>query len=139
VPLARKYLVLRGLVDSERSDKRISARNIGSPDRYQKKGVAGEAKRIVVKRRGLAKLCFAGAGSRGRDLGKQNETEPLLVTRQDSTGRNACQYFFAIGTSFETSTPFEIHVREVAKGGWRCKRLTRSLTAEEKAASEDWP
>ena len=30
--------------------------NIGNPDGYQKKGVAGEAKRMVVKRKGLAKL-----------------------------------------------------------------------------------
>ena len=36
--------------------------NIGNPDGYQKKGVAGEAKRIVVKRRELAKLTFERAG-----------------------------------------------------------------------------
>ena len=30
--------------------------NIGNPDGYQKKGVAGEAKRIVVKTKGIAKV-----------------------------------------------------------------------------------
>ena len=52
--------------------------DIGNPDGYQKKGVAGEAKRIVVKRRGLAKFGFERAGSRGRDLAKQNEAGPQL-------------------------------------------------------------
>ena len=30
--------------------------DIGNPDGYQKKGVAGEAKRIVVKIKGIAKV-----------------------------------------------------------------------------------
>ena len=30
--------------------------DIGNPDGYQKKGVMGEAKRIVVKTKGIAKL-----------------------------------------------------------------------------------
>jgi len=34
--------------------------NIGNPDGYQKKGVAGEAKRIVVKTKGIAKLAQIG-------------------------------------------------------------------------------
>jgi hypothetical protein len=38
--------------------------NPGNPDGYQKKGVAGEAKRIVVKRSGLARFEFEGAGTR---------------------------------------------------------------------------
>jgi len=33
---------------------------MGNPDGYQKKGVAGEAKRMVVKRKGLAKLAQQG-------------------------------------------------------------------------------
>ena len=40
--------------------------NIGNPDGYQKKGVAGEAKRIVVKTKGIANL--AQIGTRGRGL-----------------------------------------------------------------------
>ena len=36
--------------------------DIGNPDGYQKKGVAGEAKRMVVKRRGLARIEFGRAG-----------------------------------------------------------------------------
>jgi hypothetical protein len=51
---------------------------LSNPDGYQKKGVAGEAKRIVVKRRGLAKLDFEGAGNRGKVFGKQNEAELRL-------------------------------------------------------------
>jgi hypothetical protein len=35
----------------------------GNPDGYQKKGVAGETKRIVVKRRELANVGFDGAGN----------------------------------------------------------------------------
>ena len=38
--------------------------NIGNPDGYQKKGVAGEAKRMVVKRKGLAKLAQRGGDQR---------------------------------------------------------------------------
>ena len=40
--------------------------DIGSPDGYQKKGVAGEAKWIVVKTKGIANL--AQIGTRGRGL-----------------------------------------------------------------------
>ena len=36
--------------------------DIGNPDGYQKKGVAGEAKRMVVKRRGLARIDLERAG-----------------------------------------------------------------------------
>ena len=32
--------------------------DIGNPDGYQKKGIAGEAKRIVVKTKGIANLQF---------------------------------------------------------------------------------
>ena len=39
--------------------------NIGNPDGYQKKGVAGEAKRIVVKTKGIAKLAQIGTRRRG--------------------------------------------------------------------------
>ena len=34
--------------------------DIGNPDGYQKKGVAGEAKRIVVKTKGIANLAQIG-------------------------------------------------------------------------------
>ena len=60
--------------------------DIGNPDGYQKKGVAGETKRIVVKRRGLAKFGFEGAGRWGKDLGKQNEAG--LQLSQDSLAQN---------------------------------------------------
>src|SRR5438445_6938869 len=44
--------------------------NIGNPDGYQKKGVAGEAKRIVVKTKGIANLAQIGKrGCRGRRVG----------------------------------------------------------------------
>jgi len=46
--------------------------DIGNPDGYQKKGVAGEAKGIVVKRRELARIEFDEAGSRRSVLGKGN-------------------------------------------------------------------
>ena len=39
---------------------------VGNPDRYQKKGVAGEAKRIVVKTKGIAKV--AQIWARGMEL-----------------------------------------------------------------------
>ena len=34
--------------------------DIGNPDGYQKKGVAGEAKRIVIKTKGIANLAQIG-------------------------------------------------------------------------------
>ena len=37
--------------------------DIGNPDGYQKKGVAGEAKRMVVKRRELARIDFERTGN----------------------------------------------------------------------------
>ena len=40
--------------------------DIGNPDGYQNKGVAGEAKRIVVKTKGIANL--AQIGTRGMEL-----------------------------------------------------------------------
>jgi hypothetical protein len=40
--------------------------DIGNPDGYQKKGVRDEAKGIVVKTKGIAKL--AQIGTRGRGL-----------------------------------------------------------------------
>jgi len=40
--------------------------DIGNPDGYQKKGVSGEAKGIVVKTKGIANL--AQIGTRGRGL-----------------------------------------------------------------------
>jgi hypothetical protein len=39
--------------------------DIGSPDGYQKKWVRGEAKRIVVKTKGIAKLGQTGTGRSG--------------------------------------------------------------------------
>ena len=39
--------------------------DIGNPDGYQKKGVRGEAKRIVVKTKGIANLAQIGARRRG--------------------------------------------------------------------------
>ena len=42
--------------------------DIGNPDGYQKKGVAGEAKGIVVKTKGIAKVAqiwARGSGLRG--------------------------------------------------------------------------
>ena len=78
VPLVRKSLILRGLVDSGRLTSAFLRENTGNSDGYQNKGVAGEAKRIVVKRGGLAKLSFVGPGSRGIGLGRQNETGPQL-------------------------------------------------------------
>ena len=47
--------------------------DIGNPDGYQKKGVAGETKRMVVKRRGLARIEFERAGKQGNVLGKRSE------------------------------------------------------------------
>ena len=46
---------------------------LGNPDGYQKKGVVGEAKRIVVKRRGLARIEFACVEEPRRDFEKRNE------------------------------------------------------------------
>jgi len=44
--------------------------NIGNPDGYQKKGVAREAKWIVVKTKGIAKLAQNGTrGWMGRRVG----------------------------------------------------------------------
>ena len=40
--------------------------DMGNPDGYQNKGVTGQAKRIVVKTKGIAKL--AQIGTRGRGL-----------------------------------------------------------------------
>jgi len=39
--------------------------DIGNPDGYQKKGVTGEAKRIVVKTKQIAKLAQIGTRRRG--------------------------------------------------------------------------
>ena len=39
--------------------------DIGNPDGYQKKGVAGEAKRIVVKTKGIGKVAQIWARGRG--------------------------------------------------------------------------
>ena len=39
--------------------------DIGNPDGYQKKGVAGEAKGIVVKTKGIANLAQIGTPRRG--------------------------------------------------------------------------
>ena len=47
--------------------------DIGNPDGYQKKGVAGEAKRMVVKRRGLARIDFERAGKQRNVLGRGSE------------------------------------------------------------------
>ena len=47
--------------------------DIGNPDGYQKKGVAGEAKGMVVKRRGLARIDFERAGKQGNVLGRGSE------------------------------------------------------------------
>jgi len=47
--------------------------DIGNPDGYQKKGVAGEAKRMVVKRRGLARIDFERAGNERNVLGRGSE------------------------------------------------------------------
>ena len=47
--------------------------DIGNPDGYQKKGVAGEAKRMVVKRRGLARIDFERAGKQENVLGRGSE------------------------------------------------------------------
>ena len=45
----------------ERGQKRTKTNyNIGNPDGYQKKGVAGEAKWIVVKTKGIANLARIG-------------------------------------------------------------------------------
>jgi len=38
--------------------------DMGNPDGYQKKGVRGEAKRIVVKTKGIAKLAEIGVQGR---------------------------------------------------------------------------
>ena len=46
--------------------------DIGIPDGYQKKGVVGEAKRMVVKRRELARIGFERAEKQRNVLGKQN-------------------------------------------------------------------
>jgi len=43
----------------------ITLPDIGNPDGYQKKGVAGEAKRIVVKTKGIAKVAQIWARRRG--------------------------------------------------------------------------
>jgi hypothetical protein len=66
-------------VEKEKSD-------IGNPDGYQKKGVADEAKRIVVKRRGLAKVDFAGAGNGKKVFARHNEAE--LRLSQGRVARN---------------------------------------------------
>ena len=47
--------------------------DIGNPDGYQKKGVAGEAKRMVVKRRGLARIDLEMAGKLENVLGRGSE------------------------------------------------------------------
>ena len=39
--------------------------DIGNPDGYQKKGVVGEAKRIVVKTKGIGKVAQIWARGRG--------------------------------------------------------------------------
>ncbi|HLZ14099.1 MAG TPA: hypothetical protein VKP58_16070 [Candidatus Acidoferrum sp.] len=46
----RSYGREKGLVGE------ICKLNIGNPDGYQKKGVRGEAKRIVIKTKGIAKV-----------------------------------------------------------------------------------
>ena len=50
----------------------ITLPDIGNPDGYQKKGVAGEAKWIVVKTKGIANLAQIGTCMMGlkRDSGK---------------------------------------------------------------------
>src|SRR5260221_7787261 len=45
----------RGLKSGARTGQKTNC-NTGNPDGYQKKGVAGEAKRIVVKTKGIAKV-----------------------------------------------------------------------------------
>jgi len=47
--------------------------DIGNSDGYQKKGVAGEAKGMVVKRRGLARIDFERAGKQQNVLGRGSE------------------------------------------------------------------
>ena len=47
--------------------------DIGNPDGYQKKGVAGEAKRMVVKRRGLARIDLERGGKQENVLGRGSE------------------------------------------------------------------
>jgi len=58
--------------------------DIGNPDGYQKKGVRGEAKRIVVKTKGIGKVAQIWAGGRGvsGDSGKSEveQFEWSLIT-----------------------------------------------------------
>ena len=61
-------------------------RNIGNPDGYQKKAVAGEAKWIVVKRRGLAKLSVEGGRELGKRFGEAKRDGTTTVTRRVGTG-----------------------------------------------------
>jgi len=58
--------------------------DMGNPDGYQKKGVSGEDKRIVVKTKGIAKLVqiWAGRGLARRSSGKSGveQFEWSLIT-----------------------------------------------------------
>ncbi len=64
-----------GFVLIETSRVELGSAGRGNPDGYQKKGVAGEAKRIVVKTGELVKRGQIGAGKQRRD-GKQAGTRP---------------------------------------------------------------
>jgi len=64
--------------------------DIGNPDGYQKKGVRGEAKRIVVKTKGIAKLgqIVTRGGWPGGDSGKSGveQFEWSLITLVSVSG-----------------------------------------------------
>jgi hypothetical protein len=68
--------------------------NLGNPDGYQKKGVAREAKRIVVKRSGLAKRDIEWTRKQGIVLEKQNEAGPRISQGMVAWGMGGCQYLF---------------------------------------------
>ncbi len=65
-------------------DPRGAFPDIGNPDGYQKKGVRGEAKGIVVKTKGIAKLVqiWAGRALARRSSGKSGveQFEWSLIT-----------------------------------------------------------
>src|SRR5256885_2061256 len=61
---ARKSERKSGRAEERRGGGKITFPDIGNPDGYQKKGVAGQAKWIVVKTKGIANLAQIGTRER---------------------------------------------------------------------------
>ena len=66
--------------------------DIGNPDGYQKKGVRGEAKGIVVKTKGIAKLVQIWAG-RGERVGPSRTSLPSAALGASRVKKSGVEQF----------------------------------------------